>query len=233
VRSGLHTPFRPAYIIWLVRHAEVVLPAGLQGQSCCYGATDLPAQPAATLAAAQVLSPRLQSLWAGRAPRWVSGLQRAQQLAQALDTAMAHEAPIPACPGTPAMPATPATPWHTDPRLNEFNFGAWELTPWADIPKAAFDDWTTNFPHHAFGGAETVQQMVHRVRAALHQTVQQLKACGQHEALWVAHAGTARALQVLQANPAGEVAQAADWPRDAPAPGALCAYVFPAEAFIH
>jgi alpha-ribazole phosphatase len=233
----LHTPSRPAYTIWLVRHAEVVLPAGLQGQSCCYGATDLPAQHAATLAAAQALSPQLQSLWAGRAPRWVSGLQRAQQLVRALetlmDTAMAHAASTPACPGTPAMPATPATPWHTDCRLNEFHFGTWELKPWADIPKAAFDDWTANFPHHAFGGAETVQQMVHRVRAALHQTVQQLKACGQREALWVAHAGTARALQVLQANPAGEVAQAADWPRDAPAPGALCAYVFPAEAFIH
>ena len=230
----MNTPSRPGYTIWLVRHAEVVLPAKLQGQPCCYGATDLPAQPAATWAAAQALAPQLRQLLLSGVPRWVSGLQRAQQLARALETvmatAMAHEAPTPACPAPPAMPAIP---WHTDPRLNEFNFGAWELTPWADIPKAAVDVWTAHFPHHPFGGAETARQMVQRVRAALHSSVKQLQACGQHEALWVAHAGTARALQVLQASPAGEVTSAAEWPLNAPAPGTACAYVFPADAFIH
>lgn len=226
----MHTPSRPAYTIWLVRHAEVVLPAGLQGQPCCYGAADLPAHGAATRAAAQTLAPQLRHLWHRGAPLWASGLRRAQQLAQELDTAIAQEAPPK---NFPAYPALPATPWHTDPRLNEFNFGAWELTPWANIPKAAVDEWTAHFPHHPFGGAETAQQMVRRVRAALHFSVEQLQACGQHEALWVAHAGTARALQVLQASPAGEVTSAAEWPLNAPAPGTACAYVFPAEVFIH
>lgn len=222
----MNTPSRPGYTIWLVRHAEVVLPARLQGQPCCYGATDLPAQPRATWAAAQALAPQLRQLLLSGVPRWVSGLQRARQLAQALDTAMAHEV-LPS-----VSPAVPTTPWHTDPRLNEFNFGAWELTPWADIPKATVDEWTAHFPHHPFGGAETAQQMVQRVRAALHSSVEQLLACGQHEALWVAHAGTARALQILQASPVGEVKSADEWPLNAPAPGTACAYEFPAEAFI-
>lgn len=213
-----------AYTLWLVRHAEVELPAGLQGQPCCYGATDLPAQPASTLAAAQTLVPRLRHLWHSGAPRWVSGLRRAQQLAWSLDAVVAGSAV--------RTGGFPALEWHIDARLNEFNFGTWELQPWDRIPKAAVDEWTAQFPHHRFGGAETAEQMVQRVRAALRLTVAQLRSCGTHEAVWVAHAGTARALQVLQANPAGELKSAAEWPLNAPAPGTVCAYVFPAEAFI-
>lgn len=210
-------PAQGTFTIWLVRHAEVELPASLCGQACCYGATDLSASPAATQAAARALSTQLQHLGQNGAPRRVSGLRRAQQLAHALDAAL---------PGSRQA-------WQTDLRLNEFDFGRWELTPWADIPKAAFDAWTNDFAHHPFGGAETVQGMVSRVRAALVHSAQQLEASGHAEAVWVAHAGTARALQVLQASPVGQVQTAAEWPLHAPAPGALCAYAFPLEAFIH
>lgn len=241
VGRELTLPTGSGCTLWVVRHAEVLLPEALQGQVCCYGATDLPARAEATQAAAHALAPGLRHLWHAGAPRWVSGLQRAKQMAEALDAAVASLPPLPCVPTAPALaPRKPLAPtrvpplrWHTDSRLNEFNFGCWELKPWAGIPKAAVDEWTAHFPHHPFGGAETAWQMVQRVRAALRVTLAQLQACGQHEALWVAHAGTARALQVLQTSPAGELGSASDWPLSAPAPGSACAYVLSPDDFTH
>ena len=87
--------------LWLLRHAQVELEAGL-----CYGATNVPANAALTLqaaeAAAAMLLPGL--------PVWVSGLGRAQQLAQAL-TSLRPDLGMPV----------------TDTRLNEMDFGLWEL----------------------------------------------------------------------------------------------------------
>ena len=61
--------------LWLVRHAEVVAAEGL-----CYGASDLPADAAATRDAAQALARQLpQGL-----PMHVSPLQRCELLAQSL-----------------------------------------------------------------------------------------------------------------------------------------------------
>ena len=175
--------------LWLLRHARVTLEAGL-----CYGASDVPADLALTLAAAEAAAARL--------PRGlrvcVSGLGRAQQLARELHALRPDLGPA-----------------VTDPRLNEMDFGHWELQPWDAMPRAAFDAWMADFAHHRFGGAESTQQIIDRVADALDdlrtQTVQ--------EAVWVTHAGVIRAVQYIATHGRGPIRYASQWPREAPAPG--------------
>lgn len=175
--------------LWLWRHAQVELPSGL-----CYGASDVPAHAGlieqAARAAAAVLPSGL--------PVWVSGLGRAQQLARALQSLRPDlGAPI------------------TDQRLNEMDFGCWELQPWDAIPRAAFDDWLADFAHHRFGGAQSTQQLIDRVADALDG----LRAHAVAEAVWVTHAGVIRAVQFLAAHGRGPIRCASQWPQDAPATG--------------
>lgn len=62
-------------MLWLVRHAQVLLPSGV-----CYGASDVASQAPATLAAAQALAAELPAgLALLSSPR-----KRCEQLAQAL-----------------------------------------------------------------------------------------------------------------------------------------------------
>lgn len=179
--------------LWLLRHAQVDLPEGL-----CYGASDVPAHAALTReaahAAAELLPPSL--------PVWVSALGRAQALAQALQQLRPDL-------GAPS----------TDPRLNEMDFGRWELQPWDAVPRSAFDGWLADFAHHRFGGAESTQQVIDRVAQAL----QAVRATQAREAVWVTHAGVIRAVQFVVAHGGVDIASADQWPRDAPAPGGhLC-----------
>jgi len=175
--------------LWLLRHARVMLEAGL-----CYGASDVPADTPLTQQAAKSLAVQLPP----GVPVRVSGLLRAQQLAHAL------------CQLRPDLP-TPIT----DPRLNEMDFGHWELQRWATIPRAAFDDWMADFAHHRFGGAESTQHVIERVADALHAQ----HATGTPQAVWVTHAGVIRAVQFIIAHGRGPIRSADQWPREAPAPG--------------
>ena len=183
--------------LWLLRHAPVDLPAGL-----CYGASDVPAHAALTLQAAQAAA---QWLPVGL-PVWVSALGRAQALAQALQQLR------------PDLGAP-----NTDPRLNEMDFGHWELQPWDAVPRSAFDDWMADFAHHRFGSAESTQQVIDRVAQALHA----VRATQAPEAVWVTHAGVIRAAQFVAAHgaesPPVAIGRVDQWPTDAPAPGGhLC-----------
>ena len=176
--------------LWLLRHAQVDLPAGL-----CYGVTDAPALPDATEAAAREL--------AGVLPHrpevlQVSALQRTHQLARALRRQR------------PDLPAALA-----DARLNEMDFGCWELQPWDAIPRPAFDAWMTDFAHHRFGGRESTQGVIDRVAAALAE----LRAQNVADAVWITHAGVIRAACFLHAHGQRVVADAGEWPREAPDPG--------------
>ena len=179
--------------LWLLRHAQVDLAAGL-----CYGASDVPAHEALTReaaqAAAELLPPSL--------PVWVSALGRAQALAHTLRRLRPDL-------GAPT----------TDTRLNEMDFGHWELQPWDAVPRSAFDRWMGDFAHHRFGGAESTQQVIDRVAGALHD----LRASQAREAVWVTHAGVIRAVQFVAAHGTVSNASVDQWPRDAPAPGGhLC-----------
>ena len=175
--------------LWLLRHARVELEAGL-----CYGASDVPASATLTQqaaeAAAEFLPPGL--------PVWVSGLGRAQQLAQALGRLRPDL-------GTPTI----------DTRLNEMNFGHWELQPWDAIPRAAFDLWLADFAQHRFGGAQSTQQLMDRVADALDD----LRTSGLDEALWVTHSGVIRAAQFVAEHGRGPIRAVGQWPREAPEPG--------------
>jgi len=178
--------------LWLLRHARVQLEAGL-----CYGASDVPADPALTLSAARY--------WAARLPEgaaWrVSGLRRARQLVQALRAAR---------PGLPEAVV--------DTRLNEMHFGQWELQPWDAIPRQAFDVWMADFAHHRFGGVESTQMLLDRVSLAMAE----LRATGASAAVWVTHAGVIRAVHYLVGGGPMPIPGAQHWPREAPEPGGGC-----------
>lgn len=175
--------------LWLLRHAQVELDAGL-----CYGASDVPAGQAITEQAAQSLALLLPA----GLPVWVSGLGRAQQLAGELGRLR------------PDLGAA-----CTDFRLNEMDFGQWELQRWDAIPRCAFDDWMADFAHHRFGGAESTQQVLDRVAAALDA----LRASRTPEAVWITHAGVIRAAQFIARHGHASIRSVAQWPTDAPEPG--------------
>lgn len=190
--------------LWLVRHAPVQLPAGI-----CYGHTDVAAHPKLSHAHAAQLALQLpQGL-----PVWTSSRQRTQQLAQAL---------MPLRPDLHMMGA--------DARLDEINFGTWELKAWNAIPKAAFDAWIANFAQHRFGGQESTQALLLRVAQAAENTYRHCTSNTAHAshtpntipaAIWITHAGVMRAAQWLATNSHQTLATAAQWPQHAPEPGGL------------
>jgi alpha-ribazole phosphatase len=169
--------------LWLMRHAQPLVGAGV-----CYGATDMPADAAATAAcaaqAATVL-PRAAQLWCS--PR-----QRCTQLAEALrlvrpDLQLAQVA-----------------------GLAEMDFGCWEGVRWDAIPKAAIDAWTAQFWDARFGGRDSVRELMERV-AAVWARAQ----AAPGPVVWITHAGVIRAASLLSAGTT-VIARADQWPVDAP-----------------
>ena len=128
--------------VWLVRHAQPLIAAGV-----CYGITDMAADDAATRASAAVLAeelpPGTQVL--------SSPLQRCRQLTDEL------------------LRLRPDLCASTDVRLAEMNFGSWEGWRWDDIPKAAIDQWNAQFGNWRFGGQESVQELMDRVAGVWQQ----------------------------------------------------------------
>lgn len=49
-----------------------------------------------------------------------------------------------------------------DNRLQELNFGDWELKPWDDIPRDIFDQWAHDYAHLAPPNGETFNQLQQR-----------------------------------------------------------------------
>lgn len=191
--------------LWLLRHAQVALDAGL-----CYGASDVPADEELTKQAAQAVAARLPT----GLPVRVSGLLRAQQLARELQRLR------------PDLGAA-----RIDARLDELNFGCWELQRWDAIPRRAFDRWLSDFGQHRFGGVQSTQELIERVAAALaaeqHAAVSNQgreSVQAEQEALWITHAGVIRAVQYLLrtgtlAGAGPGISSVGQWPEHAPAPG--------------
>lgn len=173
--------------LWLVRHAPVLLPAGI-----CYGASDVLADDAASLQAARQAAEQLPL----GLPVRVSGLLRAQQLAN-------HLAAL-----RPDLPTA-----IVDARLNEMNFGCWEMQPWDAIPQTAFDAWLADFDHHCFGGTESTHVVLQRVGKALSGV--------QNDELWITHAGVIRAVQWIVEHGLAPVQKAENWPKTVVEPGGL------------
>ncbi len=172
--------------LWLVRHAQPLVEAGI-----CYGASDIAADPAATLTAAQCLAAAL--------PHGVcvlsSPLQRCEQLAQVL------------------RGLRPDLAYVQDARLQEMDFGQWEGQRWDAIPRAELDGWTAAFDSWRCGGAESVADFMRRVGSVWDET-----RVRQQPMVWITHAGVIRAATLL-AQSLRHIHQADQWPMAAPAWG--------------
>jgi alpha-ribazole phosphatase len=130
----------------------------------CYGASDVPVQGAELARVhAALAARRLPDL-----PVHASPLRRCALLAERF------------APGRVTL----------DARLAEMDFGAWELRPWSDIPRADVDAWTADLLHYRPGGAENVLDVARRVQAF----ADEVRASS---ALVICHAGTIRLLTAL------------------------------------
>ncbi len=156
---------------WLARHAQPLIGAGI-----CYGALDVAANVALTTAAAKSLAAAVPAHTVCR----ISPRQRCQQLGAALALIR------------PDLVIKSST--CTDDRLAEMDFGHFEGQSWVKIPKAAVDAWTADFGNHRFGGSESANEVLHRVKAALDEHA----ALSASNVLWITHAGVIRACSLIE-----------------------------------
>jgi alpha-ribazole phosphatase len=95
---------------------------------------------------------------------------------------------------------------HTvDPRLDEFDFGAWDGRPWAEVAPHELDAWIRDFAGYRAGGGESVSALLERCGAFIAEGTAAGERCV------VGHAGWISAARWLHAN--GDAApQAPTWP---------------------
>ncbi|RMX08647.1 phosphoglycerate kinase [Corticibacter populi] len=171
--------------LWIMRHPRVV-----QAEPTCYGASEVPLDTAHLQTCAEALAAAL--------PQGSRITTSQRQRTQALATALAALRPD-------------LADWQTDARLNEMDFGCWELVPWRQIPKPAIDAWTADFASHRFGGRESVTDIIGRAAAMLDDH-RRIADTDDAPRLWITHAGVLNALALLQERPDGRIRSAADWP---------------------
>ncbi len=176
--------------LWLVRHPAVQIAPGI-----CYGASDVPADPAHTAESAQRLARVLPHGLNGAC----SPLGRCRSLAGALAA------------------LRPDLGFTADARLAEMDFGRWEGQRWDGIGRAAMRAWTQDFVHHRPGEGESVGEFLARVASALQATA----ASDAPDGVWITHAGVIKAVRWLLANQ-GPLERADQWPTDSVACGDWC-----------
>ena len=183
--------------LWLVRHAQPLIEAGI-----CYGRLDMAADVAATAECAR----QLAELLPAGIPVRTSPLQRCEQLAQALQA------------------LRPDLAYEIDARLAEMDFGCWEGRAWNDIDRAELQAWTDDFACYAAGQeGESVTGFMARVALAFDEltrgTLTPALSRGEREEergsdmLWITHAGVIRAAQLL-AQGIRRIERADQWPMD-------------------
>ncbi|MBV7428637.1 MULTISPECIES: histidine phosphatase family protein [unclassified Acidovorax] len=172
--------------LWLVRHAQPRVAPGI-----CYGALDVPADPAATRAAAE----RLAATLPPGIQVFHSTLQRCEQLAMELQALRPDLIPKP------------------DARLREMDFGSWEGLAWDAIARSDIDAWTAAFASYRPGNGESLAAMLERVAAALHSLPPAEETA--RDVAWITHAGVIRCVAWLQAR-GGELPRSEEWPLAAP-----------------
>lgn len=77
-----------------------------------------------------------------------------------------------------------------DSRLVEIDFGKWELQPWSDLPRAEFDNWSSDFVNNPTPGGQCFVDIYEKVVAFYYE----LLATGHEVVAVVSHAGVIRAL---------------------------------------
>ena len=146
--------------LWLIRHLPPDVPAGV-----CYGQTDLQLQTPVSLQSETFVALRQQL--PSSLPVFSSPLLRCAQLAAVID------------------------PQHAlDMRLQELNFGDWEMQSWDDIGPGALDAWANNLAGFRPPNGETGYELQQRVLDWLKEVSAECT-----EAIVVTHAGVIRALQ--------------------------------------
>lgn len=152
-------------LIFAARHPRPAMSARV-----CYGRTDVPlAEPPERGAAALVAALGLaEHEYVGRVI--TAPLQRARLVAQAAARELGARL-------------------HTDDRLTEMDFGAWEGRPWTDIPRRDVDAWAADPLRYRPGGGESVAEVLARVRRAWTTL-----ASSEDITLVVTHAGPIRCL---------------------------------------
>jgi len=155
----------------------------------CYGRMDVRADALATAECAGQLAALLPT-----GLRVVtSPLQRCEQLAQAL------------------YAQRPDLAYKTDARLQEMDFGQWEGQAWEALDRGELEAWTTGFANYNAGGdGESVTAFMARVASAFDALVDTGT-----DTVWITHAGVIRAVALL-AQGIRCIAQASEWPLDAP-----------------
>lgn len=173
--NSQRTPLNPAKpsprrTLTLVRHLQPDIAAQV-----CYGRSDI-AQRGPQTAATEQLVQQLSALQQTRQfdGFYASPLQRCQQLAETLS----EHVPLPIL--------------QLDARLQELDFGDWELTPWNDIKREEIDKWSNDVLGYQFPNGESALMMQQR----LHDWLRNLPST-QANVLVVCHAGTMRQLLAL------------------------------------
>jgi alpha-ribazole phosphatase len=80
--------------------------------------------------------------------------------------------------------------YETDDRLEELNFGSWEMQKWADIPKADLDLWMDDYVNRPVPGGESYNDLFGRVRSFW----EDLLKSGSEKIFVVTHAGVIRSM---------------------------------------
>lgn len=88
-----------------------------------------------------------------------------------------------------AVAAQTGAPLHTDDRLQEMDFGAWEGQAWSAIPRSELDAWAADTLTYRPGGGETVAEVMRRLCRAWSNL-----ASSADNTLLVTHAGPIRCL---------------------------------------
>ena len=184
-----------AMTLWLVRHAQPLIAPGV-----CYGATDEPANEAATQTAARALALALPPGTCVMS----SPLQRCERLMHAVQGLR----PDLAC--------------RTGARLVEMDFGHWEGQRWDAIDRAEINAWTAEFETWRCGGGECVRDVMERVALAWDEALGENSGkpgvqaqANRRPTAWITHAGVIRAATLI-AQGVRRVTDATQWPRDAP-----------------
>lgn len=173
--------------LYLVRHPRTLAPPG-----ACYGATNVPVDPAHLLEVVQTLPSQLPAGLNWR----VSELDRARELVQTLQARGVVQGQ-----------------GQVDARLNEMDFGDWEMRLWADIDAADLQTWTDAFATFRCGGqGESVGMLMDRVASVCREV------CAPQggDEIWFTHAGVIRAVRwhFDQNRTLNAALRASDWPAD-------------------
>lgn len=147
--------------LYLIRHTRTAVAPGI-----CYGRADVALADSFARDAASVRD-KLAGVTAQTC--YSSPLARCSRLAEALG----HAAP------------------RHEPRLQELDFGTWELQPWEAIPRAELDLWGQEYVDRAPPGGETFRALHARASAFLRELAS-MPVSG--AVLAVTHAGVIRAL---------------------------------------